>query len=554
MTPIIFILDNNPDVLKTIEKDLKNHYGDTYRLMFAEACGDALEVLKKLKSDGETVAMLLSDQNMPNMSGVDFLKEAQEIFPDARRVLLTAYTKKEDAINAINEIGLDYYLMKPWDPPEEKLFPVLDEILEEWLSLHHAQLSKGGIQVVGYQYSKKSHEIKEFLSGNLFPFKFLKAESAKGQELLKKYECGGKKLPVVIFEDGSVLERPELIELGEKIGLSAHASEKFYDVIIIGAGPAGLAAAVYGASEGLKTLLIERHSPGGQAGTSSKIENYLGFPSGLSGAELTRRAITQAERLGAEFLTPQEVTEIAVKGDYKIVKLADGSEVRARSVIITTGVDWRELEAKGVEKFTGAGIYYGSATTEAIECRDKDVYIVGAGNSAGQAAVYLANYARKIVMLILEDSLKEMMSQYLIDQIESTENIEVKPKMSVVEVQGEGNIERIVAENLDTKERMTFDAGALFIFIGAKPYTDWIKLNIFKDERGFIETGRDLILKHGEDFKKIWKLDREPYLLETCTPGIFAAGDVRSGAMNRIASAVGEGAMAIKFVHEYLAE
>ncbi|MES2766548.1 MAG: FAD-dependent oxidoreductase [Bacteroidota bacterium] len=552
MTPIIYILDNNPDVLKTIEKDLAEHYGDKYRLMFAEQCSDALSILKDLCDSGETVAMLLSDQNMPNMSGVEFLKEAQEIFPKAMRVLLTAYHKKEDAVNAINEIGLDYYLMKPWDPPEEKLYPVLDDILEEWQS-HHVKDNKSGIQIVGYQYSKKTHEIKEFLSGNLFPFKFFKTESAKGQELLKKHNLNGKKLPVVIFEDNSFLERPELTELGEKVGLSSHASAKFYDVIIIGAGPAGLAAAVYGASEGLKTLLIERHSPGGQAGTSSRIENYLGFPSGLSGAELTRRAITQAERLGAEFLTPQEVTEIAVKGDYKIVKLADGTDVRARSIVITTGVDWRKLEVQNVDKFTGAGIYYGSATTEAIECRDKDVYIVGAGNSAGQAAVYLANYANNVKMLILEDSLKEMMSQYLIDQIESTENIEVLPKMSVVAVEGEKNLEKVIAEHLDTKEKKAFDAGALFIFIGAKPFTDWIKLNIFKDERGFIETGRDL-MKHGEKFKKVWHLDREPFLLETCTPGIFAAGDVRSGAINRIASAVGDGAMAIKFVHEYLAE
>ncbi|HYF02871.1 MAG TPA: FAD-dependent oxidoreductase, partial [Patescibacteria group bacterium] len=339
MSPIIFVLDNNPEVLKTIEQDLKKQYGDNYRLIFDEACSNALEVLKKLKDSGETVAMLLSDQNMPNMSGVEFLKEAKELFPDAMRVLLTAYSKKEDAINAINEIGLDYYLMKPWDPPEEKLYPVLDDILEEWQS-HNSQKNTSGIQVIGYQYSKKSHEIKEFLSGNLFPFKFFKTESAKGQELLKKYGASGKRLPIVILEDGSCLERPELADLGEKIGLKSQASAKFYDVAVIGAGPAGLAAAVYGASEGLKTLLIERHSPGGQAGTSSRIENYLGFPSGLSGAELTRRAITQAERLGAEFLTPQEVTEIAVKGDYKIVKLADGSDVRARSVIITTGVDW----------------------------------------------------------------------------------------------------------------------------------------------------------------------------------------------------------------------
>lgn len=552
MTPIIYILDNNPDVLKTLERDLSSQYGENYKLMFAEQCSDALEVLKGLKNNGETIAMLLSDQKMPNMSGVEFLKEAKEIFPQAKRVLLTAFTEKDAALEGINDIELDYYLMKPWDPPEEKLYPVIDDLLEEW----HAQAKPQGIgiQVVGYQYSKKSHEIKEFLAGNLIPFKFFKAESAKGQNLLKEKELDGKKLPAVILEDGSYLIRPELMELGEKVGLSAHASAKFYDVIIIGAGPAGLAAAVYGASEGLKTLLIERHSPGGQAGTSSRIENYLGFPSGLSGAELTRRAITQAERLGAEFLTPQEVVEITVKGDYKIVKLADGSDVRARSVIITTGVDWRKLEAKGVEKFTGAGIYYGSATTEAIECRDKDVYIVGAGNSAGQAAVYLSNYAKKVVMLILEESLSEMMSQYLIDQIESTENIEVKPKISVVEVLGENKLEKVVAEHLETKERQEFNAGALFIFIGAKPYTDWIKLNIFKDERGFIETGRDLVLKHGDDFKKVWKLEREPFLVETCTPGIFAAGDVRSGAMNRIASAVGEGAMAIKFVHEYLAE
>lgn len=549
--PILIAVDDDPQVLRAVARDLRNQYGKDYRILSTTSANEALETLKDLKNKNEVVALFLSDQRMPEMLGVDFLQQAKELYPEARRILLTAYSDTDAAIRAINDVQLDYYLMKPWDPPEEKLYPALDEQLDEWLSKHVPVFQ--GIRIVGYQWSPRSHQIKDFLSGNLIPYQWLDVESNPiGQELVELNKIDVKTLPAVFFEDGAFLLNPDLPAVGEKTGMRSKASKTLYDVTIIGAGPAGLAAAVYGGSEGLNTAMIEKRAPGGQAGTSSRIENYLGFPNGLSGAELSRRAISQATRFGVELLSPQEVVDIALKDSYKIITLRDGSVINTRSVIITTGVDYRSLDAPDIEKFTGAGIYYGASTTEAHACRDRDVYIVGGGNSAGQSAMYLSNFAKKVYIVIRKKDLSSTMSQYLIDQINNTANIEVVGETVVGQVYGNEKLEEICLENIVTNIRRQEKAAALFIFIGAKPVTDWLKLDIIKDDKGYIETGRDL-LKY-DSFKKTWKLPREPYLLETCSPGIFAAGDVRAGAMNRVASAVGEGAMAIKFVHEYLAE
>jgi len=545
------VLDDDTQVLRAIVRDLRSAYRKEYRILSTESAKEALEVLNELKTKGDSVALFLSDQRMPEMLGVDFLTKAKKSFPEAKRVLLTAYSDIEAAIRAINDVQLDYYLTKPWDPPEEKLYPVLNDLLEDWQS--HYQPGFDGIKMIGYQWSPKSHTIKDFLTGNLIPYQWLDAVSSeKGKELLELHQLDLKEAPFLIFEDGSLLKNPELREIADKVGLRSKALEKMYDVVIIGAGPAGLAAGVYGGSEGLKTLLVEKRAPGGQAGTSSRIENYLGFPTGLSGADLSRRAITQATRFGVEFLAPQEVVDIRIQDGYKIITLADGSEVNTMSIIITTGVDYRKLPAKGIENFTGAGIYYGAASTEASSCREREVYIVGGGNSAGQAAMYLSNFAKNVHIIIRRDSLSYTMSQYLIDQIGTTHNIHLVPCTEIVEAQGKDRLEALVIENVDTKEQKTVPADSLFIFIGAKPITDWLKLDIIKDGKGYIETGRNLVGYEG--YKKTWKLNRDPYLLETCAPGIFAAGDVRAGAMNRVASAVGEGAMAISFVHKYLAE
>lgn len=549
--PIVLALDDDPQVLRAVVRDLRNAYGKDYKILSTVSATEALESLKELKNKNETVALFLSDQRMPDMLGVDFLRQARSFFPNAKRVLLTAYSDTEAAIRAINDVQLDYYLMKPWDPPEEKLFPALTDQLDEWQSTYRPTFQ--GIRVMGYQWSPRSHEIKDFLSGNLIPYQWLDIETqAAAQELLQINGLERSQLPLVFFEDGTYLINPDLTEVGERTGMKSRASKTMYDVAIIGAGPAGLAAAVYGGSEGLTTALIEKRAPGGQAGTSSRIENYLGFPNGLSGAELSRRAIAQATRFGVEFLLPQEVASISLKDHYKIIAFKDGSEINARAIIITTGVDYRALEATDIDKYTGAGIYYGASNTEAHACRDQDVYIVGGGNSAGQSAMYLSTHAKNVFIVIRKKDLSATMSQYLIDQIQATSNIHVIGETIVGQVFGNEKLEEICLEDVNTHARKQVKASALFIFIGAKPVTDWIQLNVIKDAKGFIETGRDL-LKY-DSFKKSWKLEREPFLLETCSPGIFAAGDVRAGAMNRVASAVGEGAMAIKFVHEYLAE
>ena len=548
--PIIFVIDDDMQVLRAITRDLKNKYRQDYRVLSTSSAKEALDSLLELKNKGETVAMFISDQRMPEMEGVDFLAKAMEFYDDAKRVLLTAYSDTDAAIKAINTVKLDYYLSKPWSPPEEKLYPVIDDLLDDWQGDFHPDFK--GIKLVGYQFSPKSHEIKVFLSGNLIPYQWLEATSEDGAQLLQLNNLTTKDLPAIFFEDGSKIATPSIIDVARRIGLNPEVKNEIYDVVVIGAGPAGLAASVYGSSEGLKTLLIERKAPGGQAGTSSRIENYLGFPSGLSGADLTRRAISQTVRFGTDFLSPQSVKAIAIQNSYKKIILDDGKEIVTKAIVITTGVDYRQLVTPGVSDFTGAGIYYGAAMTEAASCKGNVVFVVGGGNSAGQAAMYLSKFARQVNILIRKDSLSYTMSSYLIDQIKGVSNICVCASREVVEAKGNGRLEQVVIKNISTNETYTEDAAALYVFIGAKPYTDWLDKEIITNDKGFIETGRDL--KQYDSFPKVWKLERDPYLLETSCAGIFAAGDVRAGAMNRVASAVGEGSMAISFVHKYLAE
>ena len=549
--PIIFAIDDDPQVLRAVSRDLKNRYRGDYRIMSTESAKEALSALTDMKNQSYEVALFLSDQRMPEMLGVNFLDSARALFPRAKKVLLTAYSDTNAAIEAINTVQLDYYLMKPWDPPEEKMYPVLDELLDEWQSDYKPAFD--GIKVLGYQFSPQSHRIKDYLAGNLFPYRWYDIETSEfAKELISSNNIEHNDLPAVFFQDGSFTCNPSNAELAEQLGLSPKAQAELYDVIIVGAGPAGLAAAVYGASEGLKTLVIERWAPGGQAGTSSRIENYLGFPKGLSGSELTRRATTQARRLGAEILMPAEVKEIKCNDQYKIICLENGSELMARSLVITTGVNYRKLDTKGISEFTGAGVYYGAAMTEANACKNGDVYVVGGGNSAGQGAMYLSHFAKKVWIVIRKEDLKSTMSAYLIEQINQTENIEVLANTEIVEASGNEHLESLSIKSLETDELKDVEAKALFIFIGAKPFTEWMGSTLLKDEKGFLKTGRELILE--ESFKKQWLQEREPYLLETSTPGIFAAGDVRSGAMNRVASAVGEGAMSISLVHKYLEE
>jgi thioredoxin reductase (NADPH) len=550
--PIIFCIDDDAQVLRAITRDLKSKYRDGYRILSTTLVKEGLESLLELKNKGETIALFISDQRMPEMDGVTFLEKTIEFYPEAKRILLTAYSDKDAAIKAINAVKLDYYLIKPWDPPEEKLYPVIDDLLEDWQVDYYPVFR--GIKVIGYQYTGQSHEIKDFLAGNLVPYQWMDIQTEpEGEKLLELNGLTHDQLPVVFLEDGSYIVKPGIAEIAARIGLNPEIKRQdIYDVVIIGAGPAGMAAGVYGASEGLKTLLIERRAPGGQAGTSSRIENYLGFPTGLSGAELTRRAMTQAARLGTEFLSPKAVHSIQQIDGYKKILLEDGAEINTRSIVITTGVDYRKLETKGVDNFTGAGIYYGAAMTEAAACKDKEVFIVGGGNSAGQAAMYLSKFARNVYIIIRKDDLVRTMSAYLIDQIKATANIHICPKTKITEAIGSHKLEQLELANIIDCKAEIKAADALYIFIGAKPFTEWIELDILKDDKGFIETGREL--KKYNNFEKVWKQKRDPYLLETSCPGIFAAGDVRAGAMNRVASAVGEGSMAISFVHKYLAE
>ena len=551
--PVLFAIDDDPEVLRAVDRDLRRRYGQSYRVLRASSGASALDALAQLRTRNDAVALLLADQRMPQMTGVEFLKRAREVVPDARRVLLTAYADTDAAIRAINGARIDYYLLKPWDPPEEKLYPVLDDLLEDWRASFRPPFE--GLRVVGHRWSPRSFEIRDFLARNQVPYQWLDVEADPEAQGLVEAAAdaagnGGVELPLVVFADGTRLAAPSRAALAEKVGLQTQAERPFYDLVIVGGGPAGLAAAVYGASEGLRTLMIEREAPGGQAATSSRIENYLGFPSGLSGADLARRAVTQAQRFGVEILTPQEATGLELRDPYRIVTLGSGAEVSCHALLVATGVSYRKLDVPGAEELTGAGVYYGAAMTEAMSCRDEDVYVVGGANSAGQAAMHFARYARRVVMLVRGPSLSRTMSQYLIDQIGETPNIEVRPGTQVLEVRGQGSLSEIVIGDAGSGATETVPASSLFIFIGAMPRTDWLEGVVQRDEHGFILAGPDLT---GNGRRPAgWPLDREPYLLETSVPGIFVAGDVRHGSIKRVASGVGEGSIAISFVHQYL--
>jgi thioredoxin reductase (NADPH) len=547
--PVILMVDDEPQVLNAVERDLRQHFKSDYRYVKSTSGSEALETVKNLKQRNSPLALFLVDQRMPNMTGIEFLAEALRFYPQARKVLLTAYADTEVAIKGINEIELDYYLMKPWEPPEENLYPVLEDLLSDWQST--VPLPYDGIRVAGALWSAHSHTIKDFLARNQIPYQWLDIESdQEAHQLVESVSQEKFQIPVVFFPDGSTLIKPDLRQLAEKTGLYNKASQPFYDLIIIGAGPAGLAAAVYGGSEGLRTIMIEKEATGGQAGTSSRIENYLGFPKGLSGADLARRATTQAKRFGVEILTAEEATGIRIEDPYRYVQLSDGSELAAHTILLATGVNVRHLDAPGVSSLTGAGVYYGAALTEAANYRDRDIFVVGGANSAGQGAMYFSRYARKVTIVVRASSIDKGMSQYLVDQISSTPNIEVMPRTVVDEVRGNGRLEEIVLHNIDSDDNQALPAAAMFIFIGAVPPTGLVANLVDRNRTGFIITGPDL-LKDGKR-PQGWKLKRDPFFLETSVPGIFAAGDVRQHSVKRVATAVGEGAMAVALIHQYL--
>ncbi|MDT7812975.1 MAG: thioredoxin reductase [Acidobacteriaceae bacterium] len=546
--PVILAVDDDVSVLEMVVQDLRRQYGANYRIQRAASGQAALDTCDQLKKRGDVVALFVSDQRMPGMSGVEFLGKAMELYPDAKRALLTAYADTEAAIQAINTAKINYYLTKPWDPPEERLYPVLNDLLETWKEGYKAPFE--GLRVIGPRYTLRDHQVRDFLSRNRVPYVWLDPEqSAEGVDLLTRFKLDDHKLPVVLFGDGTYLVQPGQMELAGKIGLRIQAERESYDLVVIGAGLAGLAAAVYGASEGLRTLVIEDEAPGGQAGSSSRIENYLGFPEGVSGQLLAERALIQATRFGAEMLT-QKATGIRTENNYNIVQLADGREVSCHACLIAVGVYYRRLNTPGVERLTGAGVYYGAAMTEARACKDEEIFIVGGANSAGQAAMHFSKYAKKVTMLIRADSLKNSMSKYLIDQIAGTSNIEVRTQCQVVEALGESRLSCLKLCNGSGGEE-TVPASGLFIFIGAAPNTDWLPNSIMRDANGFLLSGPDL--KVDGKLVKSWTQDREPYLLETSVPGIFVAGDVRHGSIKRVASAVGEGSISVQFIHQYLA-
>ena len=548
--PAIFSVDDDPEVLQAIKRDLKQIYGRDYRILSVNSGKKALELLQTYKLRNHPVALFLVDQRMPNMTGVEFLQEAMKIFPDAKRVLLTAYADTDAAVRAINIVKIDHYLLKPWYPAEEHLYPILNDLLDDWLSKFHPPFV--GIRIVGNRWSPKSHQIKDFLSRNQMPYQWLDINTNKEADcLLKEIDSDSnltRQLPLVIFPDGSHLAKPSNIQIARKIGLKTQAKLPFYDVIVVGAGPAGLAASVYGASEGLGTLIVERRAPGGQAGSSSRIENYLGFPVGLSGGDLARRAVTQAKRFGVEILSPQEVTKVRVKEPYRIITLADGSELSCHVLIIATGVSYRLLDVPGIKQLQGAGVYYGAAKTEALSCEGEEIFIIGGANSAGQAAMFFSQHAKHVTMLVRGDSLVRTMSQYLIDQIDETDNITVELSSNVISVKGKTNLEAILIAN--TEGVKTVSANSLFIFIGAEPRTDWLEGFVERDLQGYILTGSHL--KQNKQNWHRWRLERDPFLLETSVPGVFAVGDVRHNSVKRVASAVGEGSVAIQLVHQYL--
>jgi len=552
--PVLLTVDDDPEVLRAVERDLRRRYAERFRVLRADSGAVALEALRGLKRRNDAVALLLVDQRMPQMSGVEFLEKALDLYPDAKRVLLTAYADTDAAIQAINDARINHYLLKPWDPPEEHLYPVLDDLLGDWTASFRPPFE--GLRVLGTRWSPQCFAIRDFLARNQTPYQWIDVETA-GQaaelrSLVEAVDAHPASLPTVLFPDGSSLTTPSISELAEKLGLRVRPEVAFYDLVIVGGGPAGLAAAVYGATEGLRTVLVEMEAPGGQAGMSSRIENYLGFPSGLSGGDLARRAVAQARRFGVEILTPQQVTGVRVEGPSRMVQLAEGTSIGCRVLLIATGVSYRKLDVPGAERLQGCGVYYGSAMTEAVSSKGEDIYIVGGANSAGQAAMYFSNYARRVVMLVRGESLSASMSQYLIDQIKKTPNISVETHSRVVEVHGQDHLEAISILCDDSRETSTVPTNMLSIFIGAEPKTDWLAGVVERDERGFILTGADLV--RGGKRLGGWPLARDPYWPETSVPGIFAAGDVRHGSVKRVASGVGEGSIAVQFTHQYLSE
>jgi thioredoxin reductase (NADPH) len=545
--PAILAVDDDPQVLQAVHRDLQGHYGDRFRVLRADSGKTALQLIERLVERDDPLALILSDQRMPEMNGTEFLERSIELKPDAKRVLLTAYSDTEAAIKAINQSKIHYYLTKPWDPPEERLFPVLDDLTEEWLTTYRAPFE--GIRVIGHRWSAQAYELKDFLARNGVPYLWfdLAQNSPETQKLVQRLKLSVNDSPYVVLAGDEVLQKPTPMEVANKVGLTTTAKQPFYDLVIVGAGPAGLAAAVYAASEGLTTLMIDSAAPGGQAGTSSRIENYLGFPSGLSGADLTRRAVTQATRFGVEMLTPQRAVGVKEDGQFRIVRLGDGSEVRCKAVILATGVTYNQLDQPGVQRLTGAGVYYGAVMTEAMSCQDEEAFVVGAGNSAGQGAMYLSRYAKNVHMIVRRDSLSYTMSHYLIQQIEETANISVWVENEIVDAFGEENLKEVEVVNRKTGEKRRMKADAMFIFIGAQPCTDWLGTTVARDEKGFLLTGQELVSA------AVWKNPRAPFLLETSMTGVFATGDVRASSVKRVASAVGEGSIAIQFVHQYLA-
>lgn len=552
--PILLSVDDDADVLRVIERDLRSQYGAEYRVIGSDSPEKALDILKQLKVRSDSVALLLADQRMPRMNGVEFLQEGMRIFPDAKRALLTAYADTTAAISAINEANIDYFFMKPWDPPVDHLYPQLDDLLDDWRAAYRPVFE--GIRVLGTRWSPRSYEMRDFLARNHVPYQWIDVELSAGdpetKRLLDVLGPEAASVPIVLFPDGTKLLESLPADVAQKVGLRTRAQTDFYDLAIIGGGPAGLAAAVYGASEGLKTVMVERQAPGGQAGMSSRIENYLGFPTGLSGGDLARRAVVQAQRFGVEILSPQEAMGVRTEGSYRIIKLADGSEISCHALLVATGVQWRRLEAPGIDKLQGAGVYYGGGTTEALSCKGEIIYVVGGANSAGQAAMNFAKYAQRVVILVRGEGLAATMSQYLIDQIQRTPNIQIWSHASVSEVHGDRRLEEILVLCSDTTKVERVPASSMFIFIGALPRTDWLAGLVERDDRGFILTGPDL-MRDGEH-PKGWELDRDPFLLETNVPGIFAVGDVRHGSVKRVASGVGEGSVAVQFIHQYLSK
>jgi thioredoxin reductase (NADPH) len=552
--PAIITVDDEPEVLRAVERDLRRKYGKEFRVLGADSGSAAMDLLKQLKTRGDSVALMLCDQRMPQMSGLEVLGESMELFPQAKRALLTAYADTNAAIAAINTAKVHYYLLKPWDPPEEKLYPVLDDLLDDWQAEYKPPYN--GLRVLGTRWSPASHQLKDFLGRNQVPYQWTDVETAAPDQevtqLIPNVDLKSATLPLVVLQGGEVLANPPVEELAARIGLRTRAQTTFYDFVIVGGGPAGLAAAVYGASEGLKTLLVERSAPGGQAGMSSRIENYLGFPSGLTGADLARRAFTQATRFGAEILSPQEAVSLRVEGPYRFIKLRDGNEISCHALLIASGLSWKRLDIPGIEKLQEAGVYYGASMTEASLCSGEDVFVIGGANSAGQAAVYFARFAKSVTILVRGDSLEKGMSQYLIDQIREIPNIRVETQSEVVEVHGDDHLESITIANHATESIRTESTSALFIFIGAMPCTAWLRGLLPMDERGYLLTG-SMLPKDG-DRPKGWTEERDPFIFESIIPGVFAAGDTRHSSIKRVASAVGEGSISVQMVHQYLSK